>query len=89
MSKIIKDNSQTGAEEVHWNLDDLYLSETALEKDLEIVRISSQIFAKSYKGQLASLDVEGLVRSLKELEVLLEKLERAHTFAYLNWCTQN
>lgn len=88
MSKIIKDNSQTYTEEVYWNLDDLYSSETALEKDLEIVRVSSQIFAKSYKGQLADLDVESLVQSLKEVEELLEKLERAHTFAYLNWCTQ-
>ena len=80
--------TQTGAEEIRWNLADLYPDSNTLESDLQGVAAAAEDFAQRYRGQVASLDDSGLTATLKEFEALQERLVRAHTYSYLNWCTQ-
>ncbi len=80
--------TQTGAEEIRWNLADLYPDSNTLESDLQGVAAAAEDFAQRYRGQVASLDDSGLAATLKEFEALQERLVRAHTYSYLNWCTQ-
>lgn len=80
--------TQTGAEGIRWNLADLYPDSNTLESDLQGVAAAAEDFAQRYRGQVASLDDSGLAASLKEFEALQERLVRAHTYSYLNWCTQ-
>ena len=79
--------TQTGAQEIRWNLADLYPDSNALESDLQGVAATAEDFAQRYRGQVASLDDSGLAASLKEFEAVQERLVRAHTYTYLNWCT--
>ena len=80
--------TQTGAEGIRWNLADLYPDSNTLESDLQGVAAAAEDFAQRYRGQVASLDDSGLAATLKEFEALQERLVRAHTYSYLNWCTQ-
>jgi len=79
--------TQTGAEEIRWNLADLYPDSTTLEDDLEGVSAAAEDFAQRYRGQVVSLDDAGLATALEDFEALQERLVRAHTYTYLNWCT--
>ena len=79
--------AKTGAEEIHWNLADLYPDSKALESDLQGAAAVAEEFAKQYRGRVASLDDSGLATALQQFEALQERLSRAHTYAYLNWCT--
>jgi oligoendopeptidase F len=78
---------KTGAEEVRWNLADLYMDAKALEEDLQQIDIAAEAFGKRYRDRVSSLDASGLAQALKEFETVHEGLGRAHTYAYLNWCT--
>lgn len=78
---------QTGAEHVHWNLTDLYANEAALRQDLEQTLIEAEAFAKTYHGQIASLEAQELAEALQRYEGILDHLGRAYTFAYLHWST--
>ncbi|MFB3141221.1 MAG: M3 family metallopeptidase, partial [Acidobacteriota bacterium] len=80
--------TQTGAEGIRWNLADLYPDSNTLESDLQGVAAAAEDFAQRYRGQVASLDDSGLAATLKEFEALQERLVRAHTYSYLNWCTK-
>jgi oligoendopeptidase F len=79
--------TRTGAEEIRWDLADLYPDSNTLESDLEGVAAAAEDFAQRYRGQVGSLDDSGLAATLKEFEALQERLVRAHTYTYLNWCT--
>ena len=79
--------TQTGAEEIRWNLADLYPDSNTLEDDLEGVAAAAEDFAQRYRGQVVSLDDAGLATALEDFEALQERLVRAHTYTYLNWCT--
>lgn len=77
----------TGAEDVSWNLADLYRSEEDLEKALEQTRSSAQSFSVKYRGKVEQLSPDLLAVSLKEFESLHDQLDKAYTYAFLNWCT--
>jgi oligoendopeptidase F len=79
--------TQTGAEEIRWNLTDLYPDSNTLESDLEGVAAAAEDFAQRYRARVESLDDSALAVTLKEFEALQERLVRAHTYTYLNWCT--
>ncbi len=87
MNKTPNRAKKTGAEEVRWNLADLYMDAKALEEDLQQIDIAAEAFGKQYRDRVSSLDASGLAQALKEFETVHEGLGRAHTYAYLNWCT--
>ncbi len=77
----------TGAENITWNLTDLYPSEGALTGDLAIADQKATAFYEAYHGRVADLDAHGLAEALIRYEELADSLGKAYTYAYLNWST--
>ncbi|HEX6981218.1 MAG TPA: M3 family oligoendopeptidase [Balneolaceae bacterium] len=80
---------KTGAENVNWDLSDLYSSvdDPALQNDKEQLRKLVDDFASSYKGKVASLDAAGLKKALQKYEELLETIGKIGAYAHLIWST--
>ncbi|MEE8160763.1 MAG: M3 family oligoendopeptidase [Acidobacteriota bacterium] len=87
MNQISKPAPAPTAQDVRWNLEDLYANREALLQDLDGVKSAAKDFAKRYREKVASLSDTALARALKEMESLQDRLGRAYTYAYLNWCT--
>jgi oligoendopeptidase F len=79
----------TGAEEIYWDLSDLYASpdDPRIEADMQEVDRRAQAFEKKYRGKVASLDVEGLLEAMQELEVIYTTLSKLGSYAGINWTT--
>jgi oligoendopeptidase F len=79
----------TGAEEIHWNLADLYSGdpEIGVESDLMRAEEMAAEFEAEYHGVVAALDAEGMRAALKRLEEIHEVLGRAASFAFLGFST--
>ena len=77
----------TGAEEVRWNLGDLYLNVDALKEDLELAQNEAEAFADRYHNRVRFLNLAELCKALAELEQIRERTGRASTYAYLSWVT--
>lgn len=78
----------TGAEKVSWNLQDLYLSPVEVRTDLAQARERAEAFRARYRGRIGRLGETELAEALVQFEDLHDRLNRAATFAYLDWCTQ-
>lgn len=78
---------KTGAEEVYWDLADLYPSKESLTQDHSLADEKAESFALRYRGTLAELSASEFAEALKAFEDLQDSLGRAYTYAYLNWST--
>lgn len=78
----------TGAENVRWNLSDLYPSEGELKDQMEAERSRAEAFAKRYRERLGSLSFPELSEAIARFEEIHDGLDRAYTYAFLNWCTR-
>ncbi len=80
----------TGAEEIVWNLGDLYAAsdDPKIETDLAEVRSQAERFAGRYRGRVAALGVAELAGALAEYEQLGEMAHRLLSFATLQWTTE-
>jgi oligoendopeptidase F len=54
----------TGAEEVRWDLTDLYPTDDALFADLDAAEAEARGLAERYRGRLADLDASQLATAL-------------------------
>ncbi|MEM9996457.1 MAG: M3 family oligoendopeptidase [Bacteroidota bacterium] len=77
----------TGAEEVRWNLDDLYSDEAQLKADLVTADADAETFAARYRSRIADLDADALAEAMSVLADLQDRLGRAYTYAFLAWAT--
>ncbi|GAB5408378.1 MAG: M3 family oligoendopeptidase [Balneolaceae bacterium] len=79
----------TGAEEINWDLSDLYSSSTdpQLNKDKQSLLEEADAFAAKYKGKIAELSVVEFKEMLQEYEALQDKGGKIGSFAYLQWST--
>lgn len=77
----------SGAEEVKWDLTQLYQDATALDADLEKASNEANAFAEAYRDRVAALDVKGLATAMSELGALQDRVGKAYTYAYLAWST--
>jgi len=79
----------TGAEEVAWDLSDLYTDPDDPKLDEEIARAerSGQAFRERYHGKVAELDAHGLAAAVAELERIESAIDRAVTYAHLRFAT--
>lgn len=77
----------TGAEDVRWNLADLYPDHAALDAALEAAERDAEALAERYRGRVVALDAPALAELLRALEDLHDRLGRAYTYAYLHWST--
>jgi oligoendopeptidase F len=79
--------NSTGAEAVHWDLTDLYASETELQTDLALFEPDAEAFNTAYHGRVGTLSASEFQTALDEFSDLQDRIGRAFTFAYLNWST--
>ena len=79
----------TGAEEIHWNLEDLYTGDQAAGVELDLKRADqlAQEFATEARGKVAELDAAPMVAALRKLEEIHEIHGRASAYAFLSFCT--
>lgn len=83
------ENKKTGAENIHWDLSDLYSSidDPKLEKDQARVLEMAEDFAKSYKGNISDLSAAEFKDALIEYEEILELIGKIGSYAHLIWST--
>ena len=88
MSKV-PSKSITGAEEINWDLSDLYKSndDPQLVKDKMDVLSEAEAFALKYKGSIAQLEISEFKTMLQDYEELQDKGGKIGSFAYLQWST--
>ncbi|WP_138430148.1 M3 family oligoendopeptidase [Fodinibius saliphilus] len=84
-----KVNEQTGAEEIRWDLSDLYesIDDPALQDDKEKVIELADAFIDDYKGSIADLEANELKKALEKYEQLLEIISKIGSYAHLIWST--
>jgi oligoendopeptidase F len=75
----------TGAEDVRWDLSDLYdgLDDPALEADAEQALAAARAFAERYRGRVGELDAAGLAEAIAAQEQVWLPLRRAGAYAQL------
>ncbi|HSR69770.1 MAG TPA: M3 family oligoendopeptidase [Acidobacteriota bacterium] len=79
---------KTGAEEIRWDLSDLYESISELEQALPRIEKEAEQFQKKHKGKLASYDAAEMAQALQEYEQVHDQAGRAYSFSYLDWTTK-
>lgn len=79
----------TGAENVIWDLSDLYPSapSTALQHDLDTIVDRAKAFRDTWNGTLATSTNEQFATMMAEFEILLEILDRMGSYGQLQWST--
>ena len=79
----------TGAEEIHWDLGDLYaeIDDPAFANDQVIVLERAQSFATKYRGRIADLSASEFLALLNEYEAIQDMAGKIGSFAYLLWST--
>ena len=80
----------TGAEEVTWDLSDLYagMDDPQLDADLDACDAEADALGAAYRGRIAELTPAGLAELVTRYEALIERAGKVGSFASLNW-TQN
>jgi oligoendopeptidase F len=79
----------TGAEEVAWNLGDLYagIDDPRIDEDVSQAETEAAAFRERYHGKVASLGAEALADGIEEWERIESTLVRPLTFAHLLFAT--
>lgn len=79
----------TGAEEVAWDLSDLYagIDDPRIDEDVAAAEARAGAFRERYHGQVAGLDAPGLAEALDTFEEIESALTRALYFAHLTFST--
>ena len=78
-------DKKTGAENVRWNLADLYPSEEVLRKDLAQALAEAEDFEAAWRGRIADLSPEEIAFALKRLENIQDRTGKAYAYAFLQW----
>ena len=80
---------RTGAEEVAWDLTDLYsgADDPALERDLDQCDAQADAFSATYRGRVATLSAAELSTALHDYEAIQELITKIYAFANLQWTT--
>jgi oligoendopeptidase F len=84
-----KEMNKTGAENVQWDLTDLYPSVDSeeLQTDKKKVLGLAENFKTEYRGKIDSLKAETFAEMLQEYENIIEILGKIGSFAHLIWST--
>ena len=79
----------TGAEDIAWDLGDLYSGPDDPELEEEITRAeeAGATFRERYRGEVASLDAPALAEAVAERERIESMIDRAGTYAHLLFAT--
>src|SRR5258708_35744162 len=87
MAKSLQE--MTGAEDVLWNLGDLYkgMDDPEIERDFAGIQAAGEAFATKYRGRVAFLSASELAQALTEVEALSQQMGRLGSFSGLQWTT--
>ncbi len=77
----------TGAENVNWNLNDLFPSPSELDPALDAAERQARSFEEAHRGGVAGMEPEALGETIRSFEAIQDRLDRAYTYAFLHWCT--
>lgn len=79
----------TGADEVVWDLQDLYPGpdSAAFRTELTGIVEQAEAFAQRWRGRLTELTEEELAELLRQYEALVETAARLRSYVYLLWST--
>lgn len=79
----------TGAENIHWDLSDLYASsdDPKLKSDKESLIKEAKVFAEKYRDRVSKLNPIEFKEMLQAYEALQDKGGKIGSFAYLQWST--
>lgn len=82
-------SNKNGAENIHWDLSDLYESpnDPNLKSDTEGVIKKAEKFNSNYRGRVAELDAEEFAQMLTDYEEIIQTLGKIGSFAHLIWST--
>lgn len=88
MNKV-KKSEKTGAEEVNWDLSDLYSSpdDNVLQTDKSALRKLADQFSENYKGNVAELTPGQYAKALEEYEEIVQLAGKIGSYAQLIWST--
>jgi oligoendopeptidase F len=77
----------TGAEEITWDLSDLYagMDDPQLNADLGACDAEADALSETYRGRIAELAATGLAALIARYEALAERAGKVGAFASLNW----
>jgi oligoendopeptidase F len=82
-----KKSNETGAEQVHWDLSDLYRSpdDPDLANDRKKVLEAADAFAEKYRGRVMELSKEEFLQSISEYEEIIQTLRKIGSYSHLLW----
>ncbi len=91
MSGAREESFSTGAQDVRWNLDDLYPAPAFRRIDAEMAGLEPEVdsFAARFRGRIGSLGAQEMSELLRGYEALAERMGRAGSYAQLSWATQS
>ncbi len=75
------------ADQVIWDLSDLYTAQERLDKDLEEAEQAADRLSEKCRGKIADLAPLEFFNLLRDYEKILDRSGKAGTYAYLNWST--
>ncbi|MEY2342897.1 M3 family oligoendopeptidase [Acidithiobacillus sp. IBUN Pt1247-S3] len=80
---------KTGAESVHWHLEDLYVGreDPRLRADMDWAASAATNFAGRYRVDFATLSAAELAQAMANLEELRSRLARVGAYRYLSYVT--
>jgi oligoendopeptidase F len=81
--------AKSGAENIQWDLSDLYNSvdDPALQEDKSRLHQQAKQFAADYRGNVTAFDAIQMFEALQEYEDIIEQLNKISSFATLTWST--
>jgi oligoendopeptidase F len=81
---------KTGAEEVVWNLGDLYerLDDPAIDRDMKASMDRADKLSAEYRGKIAKLDEEELRDLIQQYEEIVDTAQKVGAYGYLYWSTE-
>lgn len=79
----------SGAENVRWDLSDLYagVDDPAIDKDFAEADSRADKLAQEYRGRVAQLDAEEMRDMIEQYEAVTDLAYRPGAYAYLHWST--
>lgn len=79
----------TGAEEIAWDLSDLYMGidDPAIEQDITTAEQHAETLAETYKGRIADLSPKEMLSLVEAYASLLERFYKAGSYANMLWTT--
>jgi oligoendopeptidase F len=82
-----KTTQPTGAEQVTWDLMDLYaaMDDPAIDRDLDEADARADDLARQYRGRISQLDAGQMRDLLEAYESAYELSRKVSSYAYLNW----